>query len=66
MRAQDEAAGHTRIRSDAERAELARREARQERRARWRVARALLPWHDPRRHEALAPADAFLGELDWA
>lgn len=65
MRAQDERAGLL-APSAAERSEHARIERRQGRFARGLLLRALLPGHDPRRHGPLAPAEAFLGELDWA
>ncbi len=65
MRDQDEAAGHLTIRPE-HRAAHARIERRQMRCARRRIAWALLPWHDPRRHPVLSSADRFLKKLDYA
>lgn len=64
MRAQDEAAGLLQT-TPEEATAHARIGQRQKRRAQARIARALLPWHDPRRHPPLPPADAFLAQLDW-
>jgi predicted metal-dependent hydrolase len=65
MRLQDEAAGHLLI-SPEERASHDKLERKQMRCARRRIASALLPWHDPRRHGALSSADQFLAKLDYA
>ena len=65
MRAQDEASGHLMIGPEEVR-DHERLGRKQERAAKLRIARALLPWHNPRRHPALAPADQFIGRLDWA
>lgn len=64
MRAQDEAAGHGLI-SPEQRLAHERLTRKQTRCAKRRIALALLPWHDPRRHAALTSADRFLGNLDW-
>ena len=66
MRAQDEAAGVTLVANPEQAARHRKIERRQARFAQWRIAKALMPWHDPRRHPPLVPADRFLGELDWA
>ena len=65
MQAQDEASGDFLVTpEEANRhRSLGRKQARAALR---RLALALLPWHDPRRHEALVPADQFLDKLDWA
>lgn len=65
MRAQDEAAGLLECTPES-RARQGRLERRQARAARLRIARALMPWHDPRRHDPLAPAERFLSELETA
>lgn len=65
MRAQDEAAGHLLV-SPEEHARHLRLARKQTRHARLRIARALMPWHDPRRHAPLRPADLFLAKLDPA
>jgi hypothetical protein len=65
MRDQDEDAGRLRV-TPEERAKIMRVERHQSRMAKLRLAKALTPWHDPRRHGPLLPADAFLGKLDWA
>jgi predicted metal-dependent hydrolase len=59
---QDELAG--RIPPRAERlAEAKRHERKQARYSLPRFARAMLPWHDPRRRAALAPAEHLLAQL---
>ncbi len=62
MREQDEAQGRLEVSP-----ELARFQRRLGRRMAWasrlRVARALMPWHDPRRHAPLGAADRFLDAL---
>ncbi len=65
MREQDEAAGHLVIRPE-ERAAHEKLERKQMRCAKRRVALALSPWHNPRRHAALTSADRFLVGLDLA
>jgi predicted metal-dependent hydrolase len=65
MRAQDEANGSllvTQNESEAHR----RLEKKQARFALSRITLAMLPWHEPRRHPALEPADDFLSKLDFA
>lgn len=65
MRAQDEAAG--RLHVAPEEAAVHRTLGRRMARATFaRTLRALLPWHDPRRHPPLAPADDFLSALPAA
>lgn len=65
MRRQDETAGRLRFSSEEQKAHerLGRRMARA---SRLMGLRALMPWHDPRRHPPLAPADAFLEALPAA
>lgn len=64
MRAQDQAAGHLLITptEQAEHAELGKRIGRV---AKSQILRALMPWHNPRRHAPLVPAEDFLGTLDY-
>lgn len=65
MRAQDEAAGHLLV-TPEEAVAHERLQRAQARAGRRRIAMALMPWHDPRRHAPLRPADRFLSELDYA
>ncbi len=64
MRAQDERDGRLRITPEeaARHRALERKQARYTRR---KLVAALMPWHDPRRHAPLGPADRFLADLDW-
>ncbi|MBJ20478.1 MAG: metal-dependent hydrolase [bacterium] len=64
MRAQDEAAGRLLV-TPEERAAHQRIEHKQMRCAKRRIALALLPWHNPRRHAPLSSADVFLTQLEW-
>jgi uncharacterized protein len=64
MRAQDEAAGELLITPEEARVHQ-RLERKQARFALGRIALAMLPWHEPRRHRALTPADDFLAQLEW-
>ena len=64
MREQDEAAGRLLITPEEQATFdlLGRKSARF---AKTRLFRALMPWHNPRRHPPLPPADAFLDELEF-
>ena len=63
MRRQDEATGELLVTPEESGAHrrLGRKQARF---ALSRIALAMLPWHEPRRHPALVPADHFLANLE--
>ncbi|MAG33095.1 MAG: hypothetical protein CL908_19630 [Deltaproteobacteria bacterium] len=65
MREQDRRAGHF-IPTPEQTAASKKIEKKQRRAGATRLALALLPWHDPRRHGPLEKADRLLAELDWS